>query len=67
MSGSNPLRTYLYIQYPKSFFLGVKTNGDLWINPVDYQSKKRMELDEEHYKIVGHCDIEDYLKTILWK
>ena len=66
MSGSNHLQTCLYIQHPKSFLLGVKANGDLWMIPVDSQSKKRMELDEEHWKIVGHCDIEDYFKAILW-
>ena len=26
-----------------------------------------MELDEEHWKIVGYCNIGDYLKTILRK
>ena len=37
------------------------------MNPVNSQSKKRMELDEEHWKIVGYCNIGDYLKTILRK
>lgn len=65
MGDTNPLQTCLYIQHPRGFLVGVYNTDKLYMTPVDAKFKKRMELDEEHYVKVGHCEIEGMLRNLL--